>query len=163
MSYLGVVFGVLLLDQFSKWLVGQSITLYDQIPLLNDWLYFTHWQNTGGAFGILQGQSQWLAWVAVVVFVGIVLMLLFFPRSSKVVNFGLALIAGGAMGNLIDRIVLGHVVDFVQVCFNGICGFPVFNVADSAIVVGTGLILLSWLNQKPTEPQPDSEMTVIEK
>jgi signal peptidase II len=79
------------------------------------------------------------------------------------VNIGLALIAGGALGNLIDRLMLGHVVDFVQFCFNTVCGFPVFNIADSVIIIGTGLILFAWLTQKPPEPQPDSEMSVIEE
>lgn len=147
MMYLIVLVGVLGLDQFSKWLVLQNIQLFEVIPLLTGWLNLTHWQNGGGAFGILQGQGVWLAWVAVLVSVTIVVLLVKYPRENRLINAGLALIAGGAVGNLIDRIRLEHVVDFIQVCVNGVCAFPVFNVADSAIVVGTGLILWAWLRQ----------------
>jgi len=157
MVYLIWLIGVLALDQFSKWLVLQNIQLFDVIPLLPNCLNLTHWQNRGGAFGILQGQGLWLAWVAVLVSVTIVVLLVKYPRQNRLINAGLALIAGGALGNLIDRIRLEHVVDFIQVCANGVCAFPVFNVADSAIVVGTGLILWTWLRQKRPVAKVDQE------
>lgn len=152
MVYLWSVFAVLILDQVSKGLILQQLELFQAVPIIAGWLNFTLWHNSGGAFGILQGRGSWLAWVAVFVSIAIVILLLRFPRPNRIVNLGLALIAGGALGNLIDRIRLGYVVDFVQVCLDNLCGFPVFNVADSAIVVGTGLIFWAWL-QKPTEPE----------
>ena len=154
MAYLGWLVAVLALDQASKWLVLTNIELYEKIQLLPRWLNLTLWHNSGGAFGILQDQGMWLALVAVLVSVGIVVLLVRYPRPQWVFNVGLACIAAGALGNLIDRIRLGHVVDFVQVCFDGLCAFPVFNVADSAIVVGTALILWSWMRRKKASPAP---------
>lgn len=158
MTYLVWLAAVLALDQASKWLVLTNIQTYEKIPLIPRWLNLTLWHNSGGAFGILQDQGMWLASVAVLVSLGIVVLLVRYPRAHWVVNVGLACIAAGALGNLIDRMRLGHVVDFVQVCFDGLCAFPVFNVADSAIVVGTALILWSWLRQKkaPAAPLEDS-------
>ncbi len=162
MVYLIWALGVLGLDQLSKGLVLAQLRLFEVRPLVPGWLNLTHWHNSGGAFGILQGQGVWLAWVAVLVSVAIVVLLVRYPRPQRWVNVGLALIAGGALGNLIDRLRpdLGVVVDFIQVCFSGVCAFPVFNVADSAIVVGTGLILWTWLRQRPAaegEPLPAAD------
>jgi len=151
MIYLVYVLIALGLDQLSKILILQNVLEQEQIPVISGWLYITHWHNSGGAFGILQGQGIWLAWVAVIVSLCIVGLLVFFPRPIRLVNFGFALIAGGALGNLADRLRLDYVVDFIQVCINDVCGLPVFNIADSVIVVGTGLILWAWLKNKEPE------------
>lgn len=152
MIYLIYVLVALGLDQLSKLLIIQNVAEQDQIAIIPGWFYITHWHNSGGAFGILQGQGVWLAWVAVIVSICIVGLLVFFPRPLRLVNFGFALIAGGALGNLADRLRLDYVVDFIQVCVNDVCAFPVFNIADSVIVVGTGLILFAWLRHKDPEP-----------
>ncbi len=159
MIYLVYVLVALGLDQLSKFFILQNVLEQNQIPVIPGWLFITHWHNSGGAFGILQGQGIWLAWVAVIVSLCIVGLLVFFPRPIRLVNFGFALIAGGALGNLADRLRLDYVVDFIQVCINNVCGLPVFNIADSVIVVGTGLILWAWLNNKEPEAAEAEETT----
>jgi len=168
MAYLFSTALVLALDQLSKGLVLGALDAYQVVPVVPGWFNFTLLFNTGGAFGILQGQGIWLAWVATAVSAGIVVMLLRFPRPNPWVNLGLSFIAGGALGNLLDRSLSaawhlgawfgnpagyadfsGAVVDFLQVCFNGACGFPVFNLADSAVFVGTAVILLAWSRRAP--------------
>lgn len=150
--YLLSTLSVLVLDQASKWAVLTRLEFYERVPLVRGWLYLTLWHNSGGAFGLLQDRGPWLAWIATVVSAGIVLLLWRYPRADRRVNLGLALIAGGALGNLIDRLRWGAVVDFVQVCLpwsgRQLCGFPVFNLADTAIVVGTGLIVLAWMSRE---------------
>jgi len=159
MAYLLIVVGALALDQWSKWLVLLYLPLFQPTPLLARWLNFTVWHNSGGAFSLFQGQGRWLAAVAVFVSGGIAVLLLRFPRTNRALNVGLALIAGGALGNLIDRIRWGYVIDFIQVCFNDVCVFPIFNVADSAIVVGTALILWTWIKQ----PQPHQDLSTLKR
>ncbi len=177
MAYLWSTVLVLLLDQLSKGVVLGTLEAFQVVPVVPAWFNLTLLFNTGGAFGILQGQGIWLAWVATCVSAGIVVMLIRFPRPNPWVNLGLSFIAGGALGNLLDRTLSaawhlgelvgdpagyadfsGAVVDFLQVCFNGACGFPVFNLADSAVFVGTAVILLAWSRRDP-EPEPAPEAT----
>jgi signal peptidase II len=96
---------------------------------------FTYATNTGGAFGLFANQTFLLALAAVVAITVLVLYLRYLPRESTLLNVGLGLDLGGAIGNLIDRVRLGKVTDFID-----IGAWPVFNLADSAIVVGTFLI-----------------------
>jgi signal peptidase II len=135
-------------DQLTKWAILTWVPLYDKIAL-NSFINITHQQNRGAAFSFLAGASGWQRWfftvLAITVSAAIVLWLWRIRRSGQfVLSAGLALVLGGAIGNLIDRIRFGHVVDFIQVLLAG-WPFPSFNVADSAITVGAALLIIDAL------------------
>jgi signal peptidase II len=146
--WIGVALLVIALDQFSKWAIVEWVPLYDRIsvaPFLN----ITHQQNEGAAFSILADASGWQRWFFIVLAIGIsglIVVWLWRLRTASqiVLSSGLALVLGGAIGNVIDRIRVGYVVDFVQVLIVG-WPFPSFNVADSAITVGAVLLIVDAL------------------
>ncbi len=131
-----VAMAVVLLDQASKLIVDNWMTLGQSVPLISGVLHITYIKNPGAAFGILPGQ-QWF--LIVVSFLVIAAMLFYAHRTSRdfLVQLALALMVGGASGNLVDRLLHGGVRDFIDFQV-----WPVFNVADSALVVGVGLLLL---------------------
>jgi signal peptidase II len=127
---------VVALDQISKLWVSSHLELYETIPLVGC-LSLTHVRNTGSAFGLFANQAFLLTLVAIV---GLVVILLFYRYLSRFNILGilaLGLIFGGALGNLTDRLRFGYVTDFVDVRLWGDFHWPTFNVADSAITVGS--------------------------
>jgi signal peptidase II len=124
------------------------VTLYGKVPI-NSFINLTHQQNTGAAFSFLAGASGWQRWFFVVLATAVsavIAMWLWRIRAEGplVLMAGLSLVLGGAIGNLIDRIRLGYVTDFIQVWF-GSWAFPSFNVADAAISVGAALLVIDAL------------------
>jgi signal peptidase II len=147
-SWLMLALAVIAADQFTKMQVTSALTLYQRVPVL-PFLDIVRLHNTGAAFSFLAGASGWQNWlftgVAAVVSIGVMWWLLRLPRSGKtVLALGLALLLGGAIGNLIDRVLYGYVVDFILVYYRE-WSYPAFNVADSAITCGVGLVLLDGL------------------
>jgi signal peptidase II len=144
---------VLCLDRLTKWAVGRNIALHDSIQVIPGLFRLTHVQNSGAAFGLFaDSPSQWKIAVLVlfsIVALVIVSMLLWRnSHSMSTTGLGLSLILGGALGNLWDRLVNGRVVDFL-LFYIGDHQWPAFNVADSAIVVGAGLLVIEILFSKP--------------
>src|SRR5205085_360640 len=143
--YFLIALGVVLLDQLSKWLVMQKISLHDTIAIVPGLFSISHLENQGAAFGLFADSPwQWKA-AALILFsllaLSVVSVLLW--RNGHKFSYGglaLALILGGAIGNLWDRIFQGHVVDFLHF-YLGAHQWPDFNVADSAIVVGAILLV----------------------
>lgn len=133
MNYI-IVLAVLILDQISKTLALKYLKPINSIPIIKDILHLTYVENRGAAFGILQNQKLFFIIITIVV-LGFIWFYTYYNRLNKIMIFGFSLIAGGAIGNLIDRIRLGFVVDYFHVL-----NFPVFNIADSAVVVGTILV-----------------------
>lgn len=136
------------LDQLTKMAILKWVPLYDKIPL-NSFINITHQQNRGAAFSFLADAGGWQRWffaaLATIVSCGIVAWLFQLRKERQfVLSAGLILILGGAIGNVIDRIRLGYVIDFFQVLIAG-WPFPSFNVADSAITVGAVLIIIDAL------------------
>lgn len=142
-----VAAGVVALDQCSKSAVAHSFVLSESRPIVAGLFSLTYVQNTGGAFGILPGSGVVLVVTGFLVALGIVAALLR-TRSemAPLLVFAAGLPLGGTVGNLIDRIRQGYVVDFFDV-YAGVHHWPVFNVADSSICVGAGLLAL-WLSRK---------------
>lgn len=128
----------------TKWLVIHKMDLYQTIPLWEGVFHITSHRNRGAAFGILQNQQWLFIVVTVAVVLGILVYLNRLKGDQPLMSWSLALILGGALGNLIDRIRLGEVVDFLD--FQWI-HYPIFNVADSAIVIGVGIMLWYTLRQ----------------
>jgi signal peptidase II len=134
----------LLLDQISKQLVVKNMDWYDVKPLLPH-LNLVHLRNTGAAFSMFSEASPLLfVGIGIAVSVGILIWMRRNPQGQTLVAIALALIMGGALGNVIDRVTRGHVVDFIDF-YVGSWHFAAFNVADSAISVGAALMLLDML------------------
>jgi len=146
-AWLGVSALVIVLDWISKQRVSEALELYRPVEVL-PWLNITLAHNYGAAFSFLSDAGGWQRGFFIVlasaVSVVLLVWLLRLPRREWHVALGLALVLGGAIGNLIDRIRLGYVVDFIDVHFGG-WHYPAFNVADSAITCGVILLLLSNL------------------
>ena len=142
----------LALDQFTKWLVvsnlevGQSV---QPIPFLSGLFVFTYITNTGIAFGLFKEAGTFFVSLAVVVISVILLFLRSLPKDQWLARVALGLQLGGAFGNLFDRLRLGYVIDFIDFKF-----WPVFNVADSAIVVGVVTLAVSMWRDGRSAPAP---------
>lgn len=132
---------VMLVDQISKQLVVKNMAWYDVVPLMPH-LNLVHLRNTGAAFSMFSDASPLVfVAIAVVVSVGILVWMRRNPYGQTLVAVALALIMGGALGNVIDRVTRGHVVDFIDFYW-GNWHFAAFNVADSAISVGAAFMVL---------------------
>lgn len=147
-----LIIGAMLIgaDQASKYWVVQTLgplPLQSAINLAGDWLRIIYSHNTGVAFSLFQGFSQVLTFTALAIIGGAIYFYwLHLPNRSLPIQISLGLILGGAFGNLIDRVRLGYVVDFIQVGW-----WPVFNIADSAITVGAVLLMLYGLRAEATQ------------
>lgn len=140
---------VIVLDRMSKWLVAGSINLHDSVPVLPGFFRLTHVQNSGAAFGLFaESPSEWKVGILIlfsILALAVVSALLWKnSHSMTTTGVGLALILGGAVGNLWDRLLTGHVVDFFDF-YLGSYHWPAFNVADSAIVIGALLLVAEIL------------------
>lgn len=138
------VLPVLVLDQLTKLYIDRTFQLYESLPVIKGLFSITYVRNQGAAFGILAKQSlrvPFFITIALIAAVGILWAIHRLRPDQKLASFSLALILAGAVGNLIDRIRLGEVIDFLDVYWRS-HHWPAFNIADSAITVG--VILLLW-------------------
>jgi len=132
---------VLALDQWTKWLVSHRLTEFTEVPVIRGFFSLQFVQNPGAAFGML-AHKQWLFIAVSLAVVGAILYYLRRPEMKRgLVPWALGLLLGGALGNLVDRIRFGRVVDFFLFFWKNYT-FPNFNVADIAITVGVGLLIL---------------------
>ncbi len=147
---LATALGVLALDQASKAMIRQFLVNSgtSSVPLLGGLVHLTYVENRGSAFGLFQNQTLFFIAIGVVVVAGILIGQRYIPshRTALALCFGMQL--GGAAGNLLDRIRFGHVFDFIDLTW-----WPVFNIADSAIVIGVAILAYHLLTS-PSEPQP---------
>jgi signal peptidase II len=133
-----IVAFVVFLDQLTKYLAVKYLMLIGSYPVIKNFFHLTYVENKGAAFGMLQNKTLFFIVITVIVGAVLIYSMIKLPGNS-VYNYTLAMILGGAIGNLIDRVRLGYVVDFIDFKF-----FPaVFNVADSFIVIGA--IILGYL------------------
>jgi len=151
--HLLLAFAVLALDRFSKWAVSHNIALHENINVIPGFFRLTHVQNRGAAFGLFSESASEYKVAVLVLFSVVALVVvstLLWKNSHRMTTtgVGLALILGGALGNLWDRVVTGHVIDFL-LFYVGSYQWPAFNVADTAIVVGAVLLVAEILFAKP--------------
>jgi len=145
LKWLWISLWVIAMDQVTKQIAESQLTPHQAVNLLPyfDW-YLTY--NAGAAFSLLADAGGWQRWlftaIAIVISFVIVQWLRKLPASETMTALSLSLILGGAIGNLIDRILLGHVIDYIQVWL-GSYPFPAFNLADASISVGAALLVLS--------------------
>ncbi|NBD35950.1 MAG: signal peptidase II [Chloroflexi bacterium] len=140
-----IVVVIVVVDQLAKGWVVRDLPAYtpiDVVAWLRPVLSFTYVKNTGASFGMFQNMNAVLAVLSVIVLILMVIFQRTIPPQVWIVHVALALVMGGALGNLIDRITRGYVVDFFDVNFWPFAAWPVFNVADSAIVVGVAILLV---------------------
>jgi signal peptidase II len=141
---------VIAFDQATKFLVTRFLELYERVEVLPV-LDFTLLHNTGAAFSLLADASGWqrgfFVTLGIVVSVALVAWLWRLPRGEKFLPLALALIIGGAVGNVIDRIAHGYVIDFIHAHWGG-AYFPAFNIADSAITIGAALLIFDAFRER---------------
>lgn len=151
LGYLAIAGGVFMIDQTSKAWATRVLRFHGDRSVITDLLNFAYAQNTGVAFSMLDNNGDSGRWgLSAVAFVAASLVLYFFwrtPRSDDRILGSLALLLAGIVGNLTDRIRLGFVVDFIDVQF-GSWHYPTFNVADAAICIGAGLLMLDLVLSK---------------
>jgi signal peptidase II len=157
LPYLLLIAAVVVLDQLTKALVVRQIDLHDYVPLVDGLMSLSHVRNHGAAFGLLSDwnlpyQSLLLSVLSLAALGAIAAYFLRLPAAARLPRLALALVLGGAVGNVIDRLRLGYVVDFVHVYWREY-QWPDFNAADSAITIGVALLVIDILSSPETEPQ----------
>ena len=153
---LALALSIFLIDQVSKRLIQGSLRPGERITAVPDVLRISYTRNDGGAFGILGGQSGLLL-IGSAIAVAVVLWMLLQGPPSLATALGCGLILGGAAGNLLDRLISGAVVDFLDLEFWPLREWPVFNAADIAIVLGVAILFLSALRLKTTQQEATSD------
>ncbi|NGY92428.1 lipoprotein signal peptidase [Bacillus megaterium] len=144
MFYYLIALAVILIDQVTKWMIVKEMYYGQSITVIENFLYITFHRNRGAAWGILQGQMWFFYLITVVVVVGLIIYIQKLKKQDKWFGIALALMLGGAIGNFIDRVVRKEVVDFVNT-YIFTYDFPIFNVADSALVVGVIIMFIMTL------------------
>ncbi len=138
---------VVVLDQLSKWWIRMLFDLYESFPIFPG-LQIIYVRNLGAAFSFLSSAGGWQRWFFIVLSllasIAIVIWIYRLPKQRRLEALGLSLVLGGAVGNLVDRVLLGYVVDFIDVYYQS-WHWPVFNVADSAITVGVAIMIIDIL------------------
>jgi signal peptidase II len=146
LSWLLLSLLVVALDQLTKYIVLAELEPLSSVAVIPGFLNWTLAFNPGAAFSFLAGEGGWQRWLFAALAIGVSLVLAFWlqrtPRADWRNAAPLALIIGGALGNLIDRLRLGHVIDFIHVHYHEQWSYPAFNIADSAICVGAVLLIL---------------------
>jgi signal peptidase II len=160
-AFLLVIAGLIIaLDQWTKWLVRANLEfqeVWSPWPWLAPYARIVHWHNTGAAFGIFQGFGDIFTVLAIVVAIAILYYFPQVPREDWPLRLAMGLQLGGAVGNLIDRVTIGWVTDFVSVG-----RFPVFNVADASISIGVAVLIIGvwWKDyhqaRSEQDPEPDT-------
>jgi len=146
----------IILDQASKLVVDNTMQLYESIPLV-PYFNLTYVHNTGAAFSFLSEAGGWQRWffaaMALVISAVLAAWLSRLQKTEKLLAIALSLVLGGAIGNLIDRLAYGYVIDFLDVYYQN-WHWPAFNIADSAITVGVGLLLLESFGSDQAKKAP---------
>lgn len=160
LAWLWLALLVFVLDQGSKQVVLQLLEYGQRVVVLDGYFDWIHVYNRGAAFSFLAGESGWQRWFFAVIALGVSAVLVVWlkrlKREETWLAIALTLVLGGALGNLYDRVVLGHVVDFILVHWQNQYYFPAFNLADSGITVGAVMLALDMFKSKKSgEPAHD--------
>jgi signal peptidase II len=138
-----IVLLVIATDQITKYIINYYIGIYDSVRIF-PFLHIVNVRNTGAAFGMLKGiDSNFFIFISIIAIVFVIIML----KKKTYNSFGLSLLLGGAIGNLIDRLIYGYVTDFIDISF-GRFHWPAFNVADSSLTIGIAIILITSILKK---------------
>ncbi|KAB0441932.1 lipoprotein signal peptidase [Lysinibacillus fusiformis] len=151
-KYYGLAAFVVLLDQWTKWLIVKNMEYGERIALLDPWFGILSHRNRGAAWGMLEGQM----WLFSIVTVAVICAIVYFyhkeAKGKPIFQVGLMLLLGGAIGNFIDRLFRGEVVDFVDVLIPIIkYDFPIFNVADAALTIAVVILMIGLIMEDKKE------------
>lgn len=164
MIYYALALLLIIIDQVSKWLIVQNFSLYESRSVIGNFFLITSHRNSGAAFSILEGQQWFFYIITVIVVIGMVWYMRKTQRENKrLLSVAISFLLGGALGNFIDRVLYGQVVDFLQFNFKfSLFGhaidytFAIFNLADTAITVGVVLFFIDalqgWLKERRGKP-----------
>jgi signal peptidase II len=158
---------ILLFDYLTKWVVRVKLDPNQAVDLLPEFLRFSYWENSGVAFGLFDAvTSVWkpyiLAGMAVVAVIVLIVYGAHMPPERKLLQVSLAVIIGGILGNFVDRIVRGYVIDFIDFHIYDTFHWPTFNVADSAITIGIALLLIDTI-KNPAVKEDSARTEINEK
>ena len=142
MLNISLIFIIIIIDQITKFFVESNL-INTRITVIDKFFYLTYLQNTGGAWGLLENNNMIFIIAIPMILIAIIIYLFKGKNISRLEKIGFCVLIGGAIGNYIDRVFRGYVVDFIDFVI-----WPVFNVADIAVVVGVGLIILSLFVDK---------------
>ena len=135
---------IILLDQWTKYLAVSHLTLNQALPIISGYFNFTLMHNPGASFSFLAEMSGWQRWflsiISIIIIFALIKWLVSLSGNRYYLNIAISLIIGGAFGNLIDRLRLSYVIDFIQVYYKSYY-YPAFNIADSSVVIGIFMIL----------------------
>lgn len=151
-KYYGLAAFVVLLDQWTKWLIVKNMEYGERIAILDPWFGILSHRNRGAAWGMLEGQM----WLFSIVTVAVICAIVYFyhkeAKGKPIFQVGLMLLLGGAIGNFIDRLFRGEVVDFVDVLIPIIkYDFPIFNVADAALTIAVVILMIGLIMEDKKE------------
>lgn len=145
-KYFSIAFIVILVDQLTKWSIVKNMEIGDRIAIWDPWFAILSHRNRGAAWGMLEGQMWIFFVVTIIVIVGILYFYFKEAKGKPLYQICLMLLLGGAIGNFIDRIVRGEVVDFIDVLIPVInYNFPIFNIADSALTIAVVMLIIAIL------------------
>ncbi|MGP4848633.1 signal peptidase II, partial [Marinobacter sp. 1Y8] len=151
---------IVIIDQWTKWLAETKLTFHDPVPVIDPFLNWTLAYNYGAAFSFLADAGGWQKWffsgLALLMSLFLIIYLIKAPRKATLLSFGLALVLGGAVGNLIDRLLHGHVIDFIHMHYADVWHYPIFNIADIGISIGVLLIVIDMLFLEKKREMPRS-------
>ena len=153
-----IIVAIIALDQWSKWAIKTSFNLYQSKPVIQDFLHFTYVTNDGMAFGLSFPGGKHVLLIMTILLTGFIVGFLWKEKNGHpLIKYGLALILGGAIGNLIDRLLYGKVVDFLDLMIGNFHWY-IFNIADSSVTIGMILFIIHsiYVEQKKT----NDELTV---
>lgn len=148
--YYFVALIVIAIDQLTKWLIVKNMEIGESIPIIENVLHITSHRNFGAAFGILQGALPFFIIITVVVIIFLIYYMHKEAKNNSFLGVIIGLLLGGAIGNFIDRLFRDGVVDFIDV-YIFTYDFPIFNIADSALVIGVGLLMIKFIQDDRKE------------
>ncbi|WP_338753927.1 signal peptidase II [Bacillus sp. FJAT-52991] len=143
---------VILLDQWTKWLIVKSMSIGESVEVIENFLYITSHRNTGAAWGMLEGRLWFFYIITVIVVIGIVYYMQTEAKNKPLMQVSLAFLLGGAIGNFIDRIFRKEVVDFINTYIFSY-DFPIFNIADAALTIGVVLLMIAMIIEDRKEKE----------
>ena len=150
-----IIVAIIALDQWSKWAIKTSFNLYQSKPVIQDFLHFTYVTNDGMAFGLSFPGGKHVLLIMTILLTGFIVGFLWKEKNGHpLIKYGLALILSGAIGNLIDRLLYGKVVDFLDLMI-GDFHWYIFNIADSSVTIGMILFIIHsiYIEQKKTNDE----------
>ena len=157
-----IILAAVLADQATKLLVINFLDREEPLEIIPNVFRFTYVENRGAAFGMLDDKRWVFMIISTIAIIGLLIYLLKFSGNNKLLNIGLSLVIGGGIGNMIDRVAYGYVVDFLDFCAVPKVWMWVFNVADSCVCIGAGLIALYLIIDIVKEAKKGKQTTTSE-